>query len=865
MDFFTTTEPTPGEQRVLQALREAFRQDEGLCFLRYPFFETRGRYRHEPDILILHRELGLLIIEVKDLEARHVLGLDGHTWQMVDWYKEHEEPYAQAEAQMWTALRHFNREPALRDRLRQHALVALPNVTHSEWAAKGFTFLPCNPAILHQDDLGSATLRRRLTEIASSPSKVPLTDAEWQKAKAVLGCGSLIERVQGRGAFDDALASIAASEQRLVELDHEQLRIGLEIPPGPQRIRGIAGSGKTLLLAMKAVRMHLAHPDWDIAFTFNTKSLYQAIRGYLTELCQHFGDTEPNWNKLHVLHGWGGKTTGDGLYYVQAKASGHTPRTPDWIKRQFGYKPIAESLAVICRELLDSHQVPQRFDAILIDEGQDFLPEFYQLAYHSLKEPKRLIWAYDEAQSLDHLSIPTSENLFGRDEAGKLLVDVAGQYPGGIYKSRIMRRCYRMPRQILLAAHAVGMGLLRSEGPLQSITTKPGWQAIGYTVETGAFDHPGAEVVLVRTPESCGHPLDASTISGQALLRFHGFMDREAELDACARHIARQIKGGIQPEQIMIVHLERRMPARDLEIGRLAQKLETLGYRAHLADKFPSDFRMPGAVTVTGVHRAKGNEAPFVHVLGLDYVDGIESDVTARNHLFVALTRSRGQCIVSGIQLKAQRLFAEFEDLRQMGDRIVFRAPDPKKLKRRMDDEGASDTERSATVAKAPAKETPSMLPAPPMLSEARNERFKTHLPLYDLRAAAGLWGGARIAEDGPAGWIDASSIGKLSEDMFALRVAGKSMEPQIPDGAIAAFRRIDGTLPEGKIVLAQQLQDDGESISLVVKRLTRTSNGYRLDSLNPLYPALPFAPFSHDGVRILGVYLGLLDGATCV
>ncbi|MNK88113.1 hypothetical protein D3C87_1080670 [compost metagenome] len=90
-------------------------------------------------------------------------------------------------------------------------------------------------------------------------------------------------------------------------------------------------------------------------------------------------------------------------------------------------------------------------------------------------------------------------------------------------------------------------------------------------------------------------------------------------------------------------------------------------------------------------------------------------------------------------------------------------------------------------------------------------------------------------------------------------------MEPQIPDGAIAAFRRIDGTLPEGKIVLAQQLQDDGESISLVVKRLTRTSNGYRLDSLNPLYPALPFAPFSHDGVRILGVYLGLLDGATCV
>jgi superfamily I DNA and RNA helicase len=35
-----------------------------------------------------------------------------------------------------------------------------------------------------------------------------------------------------------------------------------------------------------------------------------------------------------------------------------------------------------------------------------------------------------------------------------------------------MRRCYRTPGQILTAAHAMGMGLLRPEGMLTGITNK---------------------------------------------------------------------------------------------------------------------------------------------------------------------------------------------------------------------------------------------------------------------------------------------------------------------------------------------------------------------------------------------------------
>lgn len=35
-----------------------------------------------------------------------------------------------------------------------------------------------------------------------------------------------------------------------------------------QRIRGIAGSGKTVILCQKAALMHLKYPQWRIALVF---------------------------------------------------------------------------------------------------------------------------------------------------------------------------------------------------------------------------------------------------------------------------------------------------------------------------------------------------------------------------------------------------------------------------------------------------------------------------------------------------------------------------------------------------------------------------------------------------------------------
>ncbi len=53
---------------------------------RYPIFTRTGRLNREPDILILHRKLGLWVIECKGCSIGNIKGIQGHEWQMSSWY-----------------------------------------------------------------------------------------------------------------------------------------------------------------------------------------------------------------------------------------------------------------------------------------------------------------------------------------------------------------------------------------------------------------------------------------------------------------------------------------------------------------------------------------------------------------------------------------------------------------------------------------------------------------------------------------------------------------------------------------------------------------------------------------------------------
>lgn len=62
-----------------------------------------------------------------------------------------------------------------------------------------------------------------------------------------------------------------------------------------------------------------------------------------------------------------------------------------------------------------------------------------------------------------------------------------------------------------------------------------------------------------------------------------------------------------------------------------------------------NNFWCDGDMTVSQIHRAKGNEAEMVQVVGFDLVARDEGSINLRNGLFVALKRSRGWAGLSGV------------------------------------------------------------------------------------------------------------------------------------------------------------------------------------------------------------------------
>ncbi len=131
-------------------------------------------------------------------------------------------------------------------------------------------------------------------------------------------------------------------------------------------------------------------------------------------------------------------------------------------------------------------------------------------------------------------------------------------------------------------------------------------------------------------------------------------------------------------------------------------------------------------------------------------------------------------------------------------------------------------------------------------------ERFRTHLPLYTLRAAAGKFGADEEVEE--EDWVRAPEGLRLAGGMFVAHVEGRSMEPRIPDGSLNIFRGPVVGSRQGKIVLAELI---GVHERFTVKRYTsrKSSTGHsagedewqheriKLEPLNPEYEAFDLAP----------------------
>lgn len=504
----------------------------------------------------------------------------------------------------------------------------------------------------------------------------------------------IVNDVNSRGS------KLKALEDSIANLDNRQGRAVIESVDGVQRIRGLAGSGKTIVLALKAAYLYAKHPDWKIAVTFHSRSLKGQYKRFINSFVQEQTGEEPDWENLEIIHAWGatGKRSDDGLYHRFCMQHGCECLNLMEARRRFG---SGSEFAGVCEDAVSKVPSPlPMYDAILIDEAQDFPSSFLRMCYVMLRSPKRLVYAYDELQNLRDTEMPSPEKLFGVDQNGAPLVSLSQKN-----QDCMLEVCYRNSGPVLTTAHAIGFGLYKVPSPgmttgIVQMFERPNlWEEVGYKIASGCLS-PGETVDLYRPSETSPDFLSSHSPIDD-LIQFVVF-DTKGDQD---KWVAEQVRKNLVDEELMpidVVVINPNPVTTKDNVAPIRAMLYDQNIATHVTgvDTTPDVFfdEENKSVAFTGIFRAKGNEAGMVYVVNAQEccAEQIWGASLARNRLFTAITRSKAWVRVVGVGEGMKKLQAEFDAIKQNQFHLKFRYPDETELKRmrRINRDMTKDEER---------------------------------------------------------------------------------------------------------------------------------------------------------------------------
>ena len=343
------------------------------------------RYDGEADFIILAPDLGLLVVEVKGGGVSYTPG-DG-VWVSIDRngvkHRLSKSPFRQATAEKHQVLQ-ILRNDIRWQRIHAGRIVAGHSVMLADVDDPSGAVSPESPLEI----LGGRKNLDRLHDWVRSTLKYwaghngdgdPLSRAAVAAAESIL---------HGRVQAKPLLASVLANEEQVrIELTEQQSRVlrGL----GTRRraiVCGGAGTGKTLL-AMEKARSLAQSGSETLLLCYNN-----LLGDHLKTACHGTPRLYPM--TFHELCVWrireANRLTQRDLLGEARSAFPSSSRQDEFDI----HMPYALTLAA---EIL-----PKRFDSIVIDEGQDFLPEFWLPIEWLLRDSKEshLFVFHDQNQSL---------------------------------------------------------------------------------------------------------------------------------------------------------------------------------------------------------------------------------------------------------------------------------------------------------------------------------------------------------------------------------------------------------------------------------------------------------------------------------
>ena len=579
---------TPGERRTAERLEQKLDAD----YLLWYDVAVGPRHQH-PDFVVMHPRRGILILEVKDFRLSTLIQANKQTCDIHGELgpKTIPNPLEQARQYAHQVVNALERDPQLVQPEGRHQGklafpwsygVVLPNITRAQFDKAELAHAIEPHRVICQDEMGEQVepeaLQSRLWDMfpfmMGGVMSLPQMDrVRWIMFPEV--------RVQVSGElFDDSdEAAELPSIMRVMDLQQEQLARSLG--DGHRVIHGVAGSGKTMLLGYRAE--HLAKAQTAASKPILILCYNEPLARQIARVMAAKGIAD----RVHAVHfhKW---------CRQQLVAYGQ-----DLPPKNLSWDAFFENMVQRVITGVDRRQIPSgQYQAVLIDEGHDFAPEWLRLVVQMVDPATNsLLVLYDDAQSI-----------YDRTQKSKnfSFKSVGIQAQG---RTTILKINYRNTRQILQTASLVAADLLTAE------------------------DKDDDGVPLLK-PVSCGRDGEAPLIVRLPTLREE--VAQVAELLASAHR-----EGHVWADMAILCrhHSEMDMCAEFLRKRKLPHQLR----------RNSSSVYDPAhdSVKVMTLHVSKGLEFPVVALVGAGRMPAEGEDEREEARLFyVGATRATQRLVI---------------------------------------------------------------------------------------------------------------------------------------------------------------------------------------------------------------------------
>ena len=565
VEAFTTV----GEGKTYQFFQKVARPDSAFFAWYSPDIEDK-----EPDFILFSPECGLIVFEVKDWALDQIVEADPKavTLQLGGAQERRKNPFAQAKEYVNSLLNLLDRGAShtssgkLNLPCPVNAGVVLPHICRKDFLNTGLGEVMDASRILFWDDLqpdspfvrdaSGQCFRQWLAE--HFPPRFPfvLSPAQLDALRAAIFPVVRIQLPQRNGTASD-------EQQHIIRvLDAEQDNLARSFNADKQLVTGPPGSGKTLILAHRAGFLPRVNKRARriLIVCFNL-----SLVGYIRRLLAIRGvGLGPEGVEVLPFYTLCEKILGERLAHAQEQGDYYELVVHETLERLNG-----------------SHPLQGHWDAIMVDEGQDFSSDMAQVVLRLLPRWGSLLVTQDDNQCL-----------YPQGRQGWESLEIPG------LKIHRLTQHYRNTKAIARAA-----ALILDNTPLTE-------------------DLVGAEGTMPERLECSDAASMPASVAGA---------------------VTQLIRSGVPMNEIAVLYTHSKAYGVENLPEVLVQAIEAQGALAQWTARDSSSKRnfdiTTDSVTVSTVYSAKGLDFAHVFLLGLEGLNS--ASVHHRRLAYVGMTRAR--------------------------------------------------------------------------------------------------------------------------------------------------------------------------------------------------------------------------------